>query len=529
MHYSPLKQTVRITALIALASCVFTTSALSKTTFKTLVNFNGTNGSFPGSAPMVQGANGNLYGTTSSGGKNNGGTVFELTPAGKLTTLYNFCSKINCADGEAPEAALLLATNGNFYGTTLKGGTHCVSAGGCGTIFAMTPAGKLTTLYSFCAETNCTDGQNPRGAMIEATDGNFYGTTFAGGNSNGGGTLFEITPAGKLTTSYTFCSQGGEDCYDGSGPTGVVQGSNGKLYGTTTGGGKPPIGDAPQSDPCSGVSYDFKDVFPGAYYILKYFCNPDAGEGPSVPAIEIFARGLGAKAEEATPEETAPAATQTLTFYGTMTGGGPYANGSNLGGTVYSITSAGKMTVLYSFCAKPNCADGAAPGGPLALASDGNFYGTTAGGGNKTCVDLDGCGTVFEITPAGGLTTLHLFDGTDGAYTSAGLVQATNGTFYGTTPNKGANGDGTIFSISVGLGSFVEIIPISGSSGTLVTILGNNMQGTTSVAFDGIAAKFTVVSATEITATVPPVAKTGAVEVETPTAKLYSNIEFQVP
>jgi uncharacterized repeat protein (TIGR03803 family) len=191
---------------------------------------------------------------------NGEGTVFEITTEGKLTTLYNFCSKANCTDGRSPQSSLVLAANGNFYGTTFSGGANCVSSNGCGTVFEITPAGKLTTLYSFCAKTNCEDGQNPRAGLIQEAGGNFYGTTFSGGNANSAGTLFEITPAGKLTTLYTFCSKGGVNCSDGAFPVGAIALSPSGLYGTTSGGGA--ITTATQdstepasSDPCDGDAY----------------------------------------------------------------------------------------------------------------------------------------------------------------------------------------------------------------------------------------------------------------------------------
>lgn len=161
--------------------CLATAIALpAETTLKTLLNFNGTNGSDP-SASLIQGPDGNLYGVASGGGKNNGGTVFEITTAGKLTTLYDFCSKANGADGSFPSSALLLATNGKFYGTTQYGGVECslFSTLGCGTIFEITPQGTLTTLYTFCANGGeyCSDEADPKAPLIQGTNGDFLGTT----------------------------------------------------------------------------------------------------------------------------------------------------------------------------------------------------------------------------------------------------------------------------------------------------------------------------------------------------------------
>src|SRR5271170_3232387 len=151
-----------------LVSAIITTQAAQAQTFKTLFSFDVTDGSNP-YAGLVQGTNGNLYGTTYFFGVNGNGTAFEITPKGTLTTLYNFCSLSGCTDGANPYAGLVLATNGNFYGTTVRGG-----ANGYGTVFEITPSGNLTTLYSFCSLSGCTDGSGVTSALIQATNGNFY-------------------------------------------------------------------------------------------------------------------------------------------------------------------------------------------------------------------------------------------------------------------------------------------------------------------------------------------------------------------
>jgi len=169
-------------------------------------------------------------------------------------------------------------------------------------------------------------------------------------------------------------------------------------------------------------------------------------------------------------------------------------------------------------------ADGAG-GYALIQATNGIFYGVGDGGPD---------GTVYSITSGGTLTTLHSFDGTDGENPSGGLVQATNGTFYGTTSQGGAGsqcgyGCGTIFSLSLGLGPFVETLPTSGKVGAAVMILGTNLTGATGVTYNGTAAVFKVVSSSEITTTVPTGATTGEVKVVTPSGTLSSNVSFRVP
>ena len=196
------------------------------------------------------------------------------------------------------------------------------------------------------------------------------------------------------------------------------------------------------------------------------------------------------------------------------------------------------FTTLHSFCSGGgSCTDGSAPVAGLVQATNGDFYGTTPNGGAGSYCG-GGCGTVFRITPSGRLTTLYMFCSqtgcTDGSSSHAPLVQATNGDFYGTTVLGGANdtcpsGCGTVFSLSLGLGAFVETQPTSGKVGSAVKILGTNLTGATSVTFKGTAAVFTVKSASEITTTVPTGATTGTVQVVTPSGTLSSNVAFRVP
>ncbi|MFZ0283986.1 MAG: choice-of-anchor tandem repeat GloVer-containing protein, partial [Terriglobales bacterium] len=214
---------------------------------------------------------------------------------------------------------------------------------------------------------------------------------------------------------------------------------------------------------------------------------------------------------------------------GTTSEGGPGY------GSVFDLATDGKVTTLYYFCRRTNCADGYSPFAGLVEGTDGNFYGTTYAGGDRSgeCFS-DGCGTVFQLTPNGALTTLHVFAFPDDAYPAGGLVQATNGIFYGTTLEGGDGcprsryGCGTVYSIDMGLGPFVTFVRSYGKVGETGPILGQGFTGTTNVSLNGISANFTVVSDTYIRATVPVGATTGYVTVTTSSGTLKSNVPFRV-
>lgn len=463
----------------------------STQTFTTLATFNLTNGADPYFTPVIQGTDGNFYGTTAFGGAHTGGTVFKVTPDGTLTTFYSFCALTKCLDGTYPYAGLVLASNGNFYGTTTQGGTN-----NYGTVFELTPAGKLTTLHSFCVEVNCSDGWYPITGLVQATNGNLYGTTQRGGGKGGGegdGTIFEITPAGKLTTLHTFCSQ--TNCTDGIFPeANLVQAVNGNLYGTTNEGG------------ANGYGTVFSITPAGKLTTLHSFAVTDG----AYPVGAMVQAGTG-------------------NFYGTTSSGGANSGGACYTsgcGTVFEITPAGKLTTRYNFCDALNCADGQTPYSGLMQATDGELYGTTDGGG------FWGQGTLFRITPEGARATLHNFCGQspcpDGAAPYAVVLQATNGAFYGVASNGAEYSDGAVYSLAEGLAPFVATVPTSGKALAKVIILGNNLTGTTRVSFNGTTATFTVVSDTEITAAAPTGATTGTVEVTTPSGTLNSNVVFHV-
>jgi uncharacterized repeat protein (TIGR03803 family) len=411
-------------AYAVFAVCITTAMLLPAQTLTTLHNFARTDGSNPAPA-LVQATDGNLYGTTRHGGAESNGTVFKISPTGTLTTLYNFCSQSGCTDGSVP-TGLVQATDGDFYGTTSQGG-----AGGFGTLFKIDPSGELTTLHSFCSpySPHCTDGGHPTAVLVQAANAELYGTTRSQG-AHGHGTIFKITQGGKLTTLYPFCSQ--TNCTDGEEPfAGLVQGADGDFYGTAGVGGSGNDGGTV-----------FKVTPSGTLTTLYSFC---AQGFPCTDGLSPHAGLVQAANGE---------------FYGTTFEGGAYS-----AGTVFKITPNGTLSTVYSFCSQNLCRDGANPEAAPIQANNGDFYGTTINSG------ANGGGTVFKITPTGKLTTLYSFCAqigcTDGRFPDAGLVQASNGNFYGTTSQGGASdtvcdqGCGTVFSLSIGLGQIVKMLPAS--------------------------------------------------------------------
>ena len=352
-----------------------------------------TDGSTSESA-LIVGRDGNFYGTTSSGGANNKGTVFRLTTEGKLTTLHHFAGG---SDGENCKAPLVQGSDGNFYGTTAE--EIATDPHSRGTVFRITSEGTLTTLYRFGGGS---DGNNPETGLVEGRDGNFYGTTREGGMDLVG-TVFRITPEGTLTTLLSFARSNGTAPYSG-----LVEGRDGNFYGTTYIGG-------------GGPGTVFRITPGGMLTTLHYFGATD-GDG-IYPAAGLVLGRDGA-------------------FYGTTQSGGAHYTDD---GTVFRITSEGTLTTLHSFSrldgnAFPSRAN-------LVQGRDGSFYGTTEYGGPKDK------GTVYRITPAGALTTLYSFPyssgGPEGENPAAAMVQGSDGSLYGTTREGGVHGDGTVYRLTV--------------------------------------------------------------------------------
>ena len=313
-------------------------------------------------------ANGDFYGVGRLGGVDTCGAFFKVTTSGVETVLYSFVAI--ATDGCTPWGAPTQGTDGNFYGTTVDGGIH---SGGI--VYRITPPSGgspavETVLYSFGASS--TDGMNPTFGVIQATDGNFYGTTACGGGNGGAagcagvapgtgdGTVFKMTAAGVVTILHSF----GGSSADGATPNNLIQGTDGDFYGTTVKGGT-----------SNGGTF-YKITPAGVETVLYSFCGSVTdGCSPQSGVIQ------GADGN----------------FYGTTSMGG----GASNGGTVYMVTPAGVETVLYSFGAS-NSVNGSAPFAGLTQGMDGTLYGTTSGGGaftNNTSGVVVYGGTFFKVTP----------------------------------------------------------------------------------------------------------------------------------
>jgi uncharacterized repeat protein (TIGR03803 family) len=450
-----------------------------------------------------------------------------FTPPGRAQTfsvLYDFGSG-GSQDPVNPSYSGIIAQgrDGNLYSTA----PYLMNGYGGGAAFNFTPSGALSVLNTF---TVYSSGTTPYGGLVLGTDGNFYGTTEYGGI--GYGTVFKMASDGTLSLLYSFTGTG-----DGGDPYAPpIQARDGNLYGTTASG---------SSQTPYGAVYKLTSA--GLLTVLYQF-DQAHGTSPYTPLVE------GNDGE----------------FYGVTVKGGNL----NLG-VVFRISPKGKFRVLYNF----DGTHGSQPFGPLVLANDGNFYGTTFSGGSK------GSGVVFRITSNGRLRVIHNFAGTGGGfYSCTGLVQASDGNFYGTTHNGGQADAGTIFrvspqgkyvvlhkfngsggkfpmvtltqhtngilygdtqqggtvacssdpycgtfySLNAALPPFVSLTPTSGRVGRRVDVLGQGFTGTTAVSFNGTAAAFKVVSDTYLTATVPGGATTGFVSATTPGGVLKSNRKFQV-
>lgn len=462
---SILSATLFVTAAVLCAAVLAQAQTVS-----TIYNFTDspTSGANPWYVTLVQGTNGNFYGTTYNGGKYVSGTIFDVTPGGQQKILYSFGGSAN--DGAYPTGGLTLGTDGNFYGTTQQGGSESQ-----GIIFKITPTGTYTILHNFNA---FIDGAFPWGPPILASDGNFYGTS-SGGGPNDRGLVYKITSSGTFSEVYRF------DVAHGYSPVAPpTQGADGFLYIPVVQGGTYFCGTIVQIS-TAGVlnnTYDFP-------------CGP-GGSFPLGPLVQA----------------------ENGDFYSTTQDGG--ANGE---GTIYQVTTGLAVTVLHSFGV--NFGDGTFPAAGLLLATDGNYYSATAEGG--TYDD----GTLFNTTTGGTYTSLFNFNNSANLLQMSPLsppVQGTSGLLYGVTEFGGGANDGTVYTLNMGLAPFVNTALFSGKEGETVTLLGTHLTGTTEVTFNGSAANFKVLSDTHLAAIIPPGATTGPIRVVTPSSELLSRKTFVV-
>ena len=380
-----------------------------------LHSFNGENGSKPVTG-LVAGNNGVYYGSTQAGGAGNQGTIFKITASGTHTVLHSF---VDWTGGREP-SGLVWGDDGMLYGTTCYGGAHNM-----GSVFKITTGGQHTVLHSF----DGTSGSTPRAGLVKGRDGAFYGSTQG---DYGNGTLFKITPAGAHTVLHEFvsASQGRYPAAE------LVQGADDAFYGTTNQGGNANAGTV------------FRITPEGEHIILHHFQVTDG----QYPRSTLVPGSDGA-------------------FYGITTGGGV-----NSLGTIFRITSAGTHQLLHSF-ANPQ---GGAPYGNLWQESDGVFYGTTAAAGAA------GHGTFFRFTVSGGCEVLHAFNHVNGGRSPrADLVQGLDGAFYGTAYEGGTDNHGTIYKVTSN-GSHTLLHAFNGPDGSkphaaLAPTLSGNFYGTTYV------------------------------------------------
>ncbi|HLY03286.1 MAG TPA: choice-of-anchor tandem repeat GloVer-containing protein [Candidatus Cybelea sp.] len=396
-------------AVAVLAGCGGGSTPPVRPAYSVLYSFKGGNDGRDPHAGLVN-VNGTLYGTTEYGGGSCharcfGGTVSAITTSGAETVLHSFVNR--SGDGKDPRAGLI-EVDGTLYGTTLVGGATCY----CGTVFKVTLSGAETVLHSFAGEP---DGVSPDAAVLLNVNGTLYGTTIHGGSGScskngisGCGTVFSITTSGKESVLHRFAGKP-----DGARPYAGLINVNGTLYGTTESGGA----NCSSRNGCGTV---FTITTSGAEKVLYSFKGgSEDGEYPTQAGL-LDVNG---------------------TLYGTTEYGG-----TNHWGTIFSITTSGKETVLHSF---GSTGDGVLPHGGL-LDVNGTLYGTTSNGGTGSCLrygDAHGCGTAFKITTSGKETVLHSFGSSgDGKYPYASLINV-NGTLYGTTTAGGAKDYGTVFSI----------------------------------------------------------------------------------
>ena len=501
---------------------------------------------------MTQGQDGNIYGTIGDDGSNAAGSAFKMTTAGHFTRIYAFCALTKCADGAGPWGGLTLGLDGDLYGTTTSGGKV-----GAGTVFRLTSTGTLTTLWSFdngadagapwypplqgldgnfygssntvyagdygafyrvtstpnsekvLVDFNYTNGADPN-LPIQGTDGNFYGTAVYGGTSKIGA-VYKITPGGAITVLHNFAGYP----KDGASPQGVlVQGTDGNFYGTTYQGG------------ANNYGTIFKITPAGVLTLLHSFAPSSTNLDGANPQTGLV---LGSDGN----------------FYGATVIGGYYN-----GGLLYKITPAGKFTILHSLCSTSGCTNGFYPRTPLVQHTNGKFYGNTSGnslGGSyfySLDVGLKGFTKLVNWAGKVGATVDLLGQGFTGTTSvsfngvAATFKNVSDTYITATVPAGAPSGTVTVTTFTSTMTSnraflvvpqIKSFSPAGGIVGASVVITGVSLKQATQVTIGGKTASFKVDSDTQVTATVPAGAKNGAkITITTPGGIATSTASFTV-
>ena len=472
-----------------------------------LAGFSGVDGVLPYSG-LTLGTDGNFYGAAYSGGFTTlapYGTVFQMTPAGTLNILYTFTDG---TDGALPMAPPVEGPDGNYYGTTCPG---CNGEGGYGSIYKITPSGIFSLLYAF----DNAHGANPNDPLVFGADGNFYGTTEFGG-ANGAGEVFKISPAGVPALLHSF------DAANGELPIApLIQASDGNFYGTTTNGGT------------HGYGVVFRMSPAGKFSIVHEMNGTSDGGAPYAGLVQATDGNL----------------------YGVNSSGGAIGPGCPAGcGTIYRITSKGVYSVVYNF----DQTTGETPYSTMFQHTNGILYGMTNQGGTGSAVlcNVGQCGVFYSLdigaVPFVTLLPYSAKVGNTIEILGQGFTDLTSVAFSGhaatykiysdtfmtaTVPAGTITGSLTVttrngllksakpFRVAPQIKAFK---PASGPVATAVTIAGVSLTQTTKVTFNGVVAKFTVNSDTQVTATVPAGATTGAIIITTPGGMISTATPFTV-
>ncbi len=474
-----------LTNFVPFLLCLAATTA-SAQTFTILHDFSGPNGAIPSGA-LVQGTDGNIYGTTLTGGHNfpNGeGTLFKITPTGILSKLHDFCLEPNCTDGSLPQGMILLP-NGSFLGSTYQGGigNPPYENYGGGSVFNFLPPGKLAVLHDFCTKvigSSCPDGDAPLAVPVPSFEGSYFGTTMFGGSLNcepggpyvGCGVIFKMNPTGSVVPLHYFAGPPTEGTYP---EAALIQATDGNFYGTTAYGGSSDDGTI------------FK-ITPGGEFTTVHRFSGSDGSNPFSALLQASDGNL----------------------YGTASSGGTGGHG-----TVFRLTPQGSLSTIHNFSG----ADGEQPFAGLIQASDGLLYGSTDTGFNNG-------GVIFRVGLDGAFAIEHSIK--EGYRADNTLLQATNGTFYGSTLYGGNGGQGLIFSLSLNLQPFVSLVRSFGKVGQICPLLGQGFLNANRVTLNGLPASFTVVSDSFMQITVPSGATSGYITVIMSGGTLTSNAPFRV-